>query len=43
VARGYGAAGVAAADREALGGAIKEGLASDQVVVVHVPVVKVTP
>ena len=43
VARGYGAAGMAAADREALGGAIKEGLASDQVVVVHVPVVKVTP
>jgi benzoylformate decarboxylase len=43
VARGYGAAGMAVADREALGGAIKEGLASDQVVVVHVPVVKVTP
>jgi benzoylformate decarboxylase len=43
VARGYGAAGTAATDRAALGGAIKEGLASGQVVVVHVPVVKVTP
>jgi benzoylformate decarboxylase len=43
VARGYGAEGTAVADRAALGAVIKEGLDGGQVVVVHVPVVKVTP
>jgi benzoylformate decarboxylase len=43
VARGYGAQGAAVADRAALGAAVKEGLDGGQVVVVHVPVVKVRP
>jgi benzoylformate decarboxylase len=43
VARGYGADGVHVSEPAALGAAVKEGLESGRVLVVHAPVVRVPP